>query len=150
MSFYAIKRHALRCGLVLLGMAACTGCGAAAVGAAGAAAGAGAVAYANGKLDSKTAGTVPVVQQATVDALNDLNLRVTGQRGDAASGRVESRYSDGTNLTIDLKKSSSSVTDVGIRVGRFGDQTRSQQVLDAINRHLPSGTAMSGTAGTLP
>jgi hypothetical protein len=128
-------------------MAACTGCGAAAV---GAAAGAGAVAYANGTLGSKAAGTVPVVQQATVDALNDLNLPVTGQRGDAASGQLQSRYSDGTNLTIDLKKASASVTDIGIRVGRFGDQTRSQQVLDAINRHLPSGTATNEIVGTLP
>jgi hypothetical protein len=110
-----------------------SGCVAAA---AGAAAGVGAVKYKQGKLESTASASVPAVQQATVDAMGRLNLPVTSQRGDAATARVESRYSDGTNVTVDMESTGPSATSIGIRVGTFGDQSRSEQLINAINREL--------------
>ncbi len=105
--------------------------------------GAGSVAYSKGKLESKEAASVPHVQKATVNALAQLKLPVFNERGDAATARVESRYSDGTPVTIDLESKGTSVTQVSIRVGTFGDQGRSQQLLSAINRNLPANKTAS-------
>jgi hypothetical protein len=121
-------------------------CAAAAVGGAAA----GGVAYANGKLDSKAPEPVPVVQQATLLALADLGLPVLDQRGDAGSGRVESQYSDGQSVRVDLTKKGSSVTEISIRVGTFGDQARSAQLLSAINQRLPSRAGQAGAQPAIP
>jgi hypothetical protein len=134
--FAIMKKKSLVQGLVLACAVVSSGCVAAAVGGA-AAGGAGGVAYVEGKLDSKEPAPVPVVQRATLEALNELKLPVDSQRGDSSSGRVESSYSDGKRLTVDLDAKGSSVTEVAIRVGTFGDQSRSQQLLDTIRRHLP-------------
>jgi hypothetical protein len=149
MRFHSRKSHGLACALALLGaIAGSAGCGAAVVGGA-AAAGAGAVAYSQGKLDTKKPAAVPVVQEATLEALSDMNLPVTSQRGDAGSGQVQSRFSDGTDITIDLKSAGNQVTEVGIRVGKFGDQARSQQILDNINKHLPANATASNVTASL-
>ena len=116
-----------------------TGCVAAAVGA-GAAVGIGAVKYKQGALDGTASATVPATQQATMDAMERLGLPVTSQRGDAATARVESRYSDGKNVSVDLERKGPSVTEVAIRVGTWGDQSRSEQLMNQINRELERQT----------
>lgn len=109
------------------------GCVAAAV---GAGAGVAAVKYKQGTLDGKANATVPATQQATVDAMQQLGLPVTSQRGDAATARVESRYSDGRTVSVDLERKGASVTEVAIRVGTWGDQSRSEQLMGQINREI--------------
>jgi hypothetical protein len=90
------------------------------------------------------------VQQATVLALGDLGLPVLDQRGDAGSGRIESQYSDGQSVRVDLTKKGSSVTEISIRVGTFGDQARSAQLLSAINQRLPSRAGHAGPQPATP
>lgn len=113
----------------------CSGCLALAVGAAGGAAGA---VYVMGKLKDEVDHPVPVVHEATVAALNDLGLKPSEDRVDKLSAHMESAFSDGPHVWIDLESVSDSRCRVTIRVGLTGDEVRSRKIYDAIKRHLPA------------
>jgi hypothetical protein len=70
----------------------CSGCLAFAVGAAGGAAGA---VYVMGKLKEEFNHALPVVHEATVAAMNDLELKLSEDRADKISAHMESEFSDG-------------------------------------------------------
>lgn len=112
----------------------CSGCLALAVGAAGGAAGA---VYVMGKLKDEVNHPVPVVHEATVAAMNDLELKLSEDKADKVSAHMESEFSDATRVWIDLESVSDSRCRLTIRVGLSGDEIRSRKIYDTIKQHLP-------------
>ena len=133
-SFFRIADGVL---CVLVGLV-CSGCFAFAVGAAGGVAGA---VYVMGKLKDEVDHPVPVVHEAAVAAMKDLELKVTEDKVDKLSAHVESAFSDGVNIWIDIDSVSDSRTLVTIRVGVVGDEVRSRKIYDTIRQHLPRSQA---------
>jgi Protein of unknown function (DUF3568) len=112
----------------------CSGCLALAAGAAGGAAGA---IYVMGKLKDELTYPLPVVHDATVAAMNDLELKLSEDKADKMSAHLESAFSDGAHIWIDLESISDSRCRLTIRVGLAGDETRSRKIYDTIKQHLP-------------
>lgn len=112
----------------------CSGCLALAVGAAGGAAGA---VYIMGKLQEELNYPVPVVHEAAVAAMKDLELRLSEDKADKLSAHMESEFSDGARVWIDLDSVSDSRCRLTIRVGLTGDEVRSRKIHDKIKQHLP-------------
>src|SRR5215510_11385213 len=112
----------------------CSGCLALAVGAAGGAAGA---VYVTGKLKDEVNHPASVVREATVAAMNDLELRLSEDKVDKASAHMESEFSDDTHIWIDLESVQDSRCRLTIRVGFSGDEVRSRKIYDTIKQHLP-------------
>jgi hypothetical protein len=111
----------------------CSGCLALVVGAAGGAAGA---VYVMGKLKDEMNYEVPVMHKATVAALTELELKLLEDKVDKLSAHVESEFSDGEHVWIDLESISDSRTSLTIRVGVTGNEIRARKIYDAIKRHL--------------
>ena len=111
----------------------CTGCFTLAVGAAGGAAGA---VYVMGKLNDEVNYEVSVVHHATVAALAELELKRLEDKVDKLSAHVESEFSDGEHVWIDLESLSNSRTSLTIRVSVTGNEVRARKIYDAIKRHL--------------
>ena len=118
---------------VFLGLV-CSGCLALAVGAAGGTAGA---VYVMGKLKDEVNHPVPVVHEATVAAMNDLELKLSEDKVDKVSAHMESEFSDKAHVWIDLESVSDSRCRLTIRVGLSGDEVRSRKIYDTIKQHLP-------------
>src|SRR5262245_6230146 len=97
----------------------CSGCLALAVGAAGGAAGA---VYVKGKLKDEVNHPVSVVHEATVAAMNDLELELSEDKVDKVSAHMESEFSDDTHVWIDLESVQDSRCRLTIRVGFSGDE----------------------------
>ena len=111
----------------------CSGCFWMAVGAAGGVAGA---VYVMGKLKDEVNYDVSSVHKATVAALAELELKLLEDKVDKLSAHVESEFSGGEHVWIDLESLSSSRTSVTIRVGVTGNEVRARKTYDAIKRHL--------------
>ena len=111
-----------------------SGCLALAVGAAGGAAGA---VYVMGKLTDEVNHPLPVIHDAAVAAMKDLELNLSEDRVDKISAHMESAFSDGARVWIDMESVSDSRCRITIRVGLTGDEVRSRKIHDAIKQHLP-------------
>ncbi|WP_447978626.1 DUF3568 family protein [Candidatus Nitrospira bockiana] len=111
------------------------GCAALLIGAAGGTAGA---VYVLGKLKEEVNQPVPVVHEATVQALKDLEVRVVDDKADKLTARTEGELADGRQVWIDLQAKGERATELTIRVGVMGDEARSRRILEAITRRLPA------------
>ncbi|NWF73791.1 MAG: DUF3568 family protein [Nitrospirae bacterium] len=111
----------------------CSGCFWMAVGAVGGVAGA---VYMMGKLKDEVNHDVTTVHKATVAALAELELKVLEDKFDKVTAHVESEFSDGEHIWIDLESLWGSRTSLTIRVGVTGNEVRARKVYDAIKRHL--------------
>jgi hypothetical protein len=110
-----------------------SGCFWMAVGAAGGVAG---TVYMMGKLKDEVNSNVSVVHKATVAALAELELKVLEDKSDKVTAHVESEFSDGEHVWIDLESLWGSRTSLTIRVGVTGNEVRARKICDAIKRHL--------------
>jgi hypothetical protein len=122
-------------GIVLLSLLLCNGCALFLVGGA-AAAGAGAVYYIDGELKDTESAPLDAVHTATLAGLHDLQFAVVNDNKDALNYKILARTATDTKITIILAKQSSTVTEIRIRVGTFGDEQLSRQILDKIKAHL--------------
>jgi len=102
----------------------------------GAAGGAGGTVYVMGKLKEDLNAPVPKVKRAAVAGLKDLGLPVLKDKGDQLTASLESEFSDGKHVWIDIEARDESSSQIGIRVGLLGDEQRSRRVLKAIRQHL--------------
>jgi hypothetical protein len=114
--------------------ALCSGCLALAVGAAGGAAGA---VYVMGKLQDEINRPLPVVHDAAVAAMKNLELKLSEDRIDKISAHMESSFSDGPHVWMDMESVSDSRCRITIRVGLTGDEVRSRKIYEAVKQHLP-------------
>ena len=111
----------------------CSGCFWMAVGAAGGVAGA---VYVMGKLKDEVNYDVPTVHKATAAALAELELKVLEDKSDKVTAHVESEFSDGEHVWIDLESLQDSRTRITIRVSVTGNEPRTRKIYEAIKRHL--------------
>ena len=111
------------------------GCTAALV-AGGAAAGIGTYKQIKGELQSTEKVSLDRAYQATEKAVKDLELTITSKQKDAFDGEVIARRATGKKVTIKLKRQSVSVTEIKIRVGTFGDEQISKDILDTMKKYF--------------
>ena len=102
----------------------------------GAAAGAGGMVWAKGKLEQEFNQPLDRVHKAGVSALKKLELPVVVDRKDKLTAKLESKFADGTNVWIDIESLTSKNTKVSVRVGALGDQMRSKEIMDMIEKYL--------------
>jgi L-fucose isomerase-like protein len=112
---------------VLLG-----GCMLAAVGAGAA----GTVAYVKGDLEAVEAKKLDTVYDATKKALKQLELSVSVDTKDKISSTIIARDSSDKKITVKLSAATEDSTNISIRFGAFGSETKSRMVLDKIKENL--------------
>ena len=102
----------------------------------GAAAGIGTYKYIKGELESTEKVSLDKAYQATQNAIEDLEFTITSKQKDAFDGEVIARRATGKKVTVKLKRQSGSVTQIKIRVGTFGDETISKDILDTMKKYF--------------
>lgn len=119
--------------LLLVGTAALLqGCLAVVVGAGAA----GTVAYVRGDLESVEPKDINTVYQATLKAMEQLELSVSKKTKDAMSAEIVARDSQDKKVTITLGATAEGATKLSIRIGTFGSETKSRLIYDQIKKNL--------------
>jgi uncharacterized lipoprotein len=107
------------------------GCTAAVVGI-GAGSGLGTYSYVKGELTVLYPFPYDRTWDASLTALERLNIEVTNQQRDALNGRIKGRRGDGKPVVIKIENKGLDVTEIGIRVGNFGNQDASRKIQQTI------------------
>ena len=110
------------------------GCFAAVVGAGAA----GTVAYVRGDLEAVEPYDVATVYTATKKAISQLGYVATKDAKDATAAEIIVRDAQDKKITIKLSSTTEGVTKLSIRVGVFGDETRSTLIYRKIEDNLKS------------
>jgi uncharacterized lipoprotein len=84
--------------------------------------------YQNGKLYVSSAKDVDAVYQATIKAMEKLELKVTDKAKDAFGAKVRAKSSDEKNIVVIIKPVSDKKAEYTIQVGAFGNEERSGQI----------------------
>lgn len=103
--------------------------------AAGAAA-AGTVAYVQGDLESTEPKNIEVAYSAALLAMEQLELSVISKAKDSLSGEIIARDAQDKKISIRMTASSTQTTKLSIRVGTFGNETKSQQIYQKIYNNM--------------
>jgi hypothetical protein len=119
---------------LFMGMVA-SGC-AAAVLATGAGLGAGTYAWIKGELRRTYPATYDSVWNAATDALQSLEMPLASQQRDALKGTIMAKRADGSDVRVDIKYLTEKTTQVGVRIGLFGDRADSARVHETIQARL--------------
>ena len=119
----------------LIGLSACSRKWAV-IGAAAAAVGAGAYYYVKGDLKRTYEAPMDKTWEATIKAVEELKLTVESQKHDGLSGVIKGKTADDKSFEINLKRLAENSTEVGVRIGTFGDRTKSEAIHDKIQSHL--------------
>jgi len=111
-----------------------SGCLALAVGAGAA----GTVAYLTGDLEAEEPYDIDTVFVAAEKALGELELRVLEGRTakDALSATIVARDAADKEIVVKLKSTVSGTTTISVRVGTFGNETKSRLIYDQIRKNL--------------
>lgn len=97
---------------------------------------AGGVAYVRGELQATLDEPVTAVNEAVIEAGEALGLNSISAAGDKLGGEFVFRNAQDEKVTIQTEPVTEKSTELGIRIGLFGDQARSQLILDAIKEEL--------------
>ena len=68
--------------------------------------------------------------------MGDLEFTITSKEKDAFEGEVIARRANGKKVTVKLKRQSKNVTELKIRVGTFGDEYISNDILDTMKNYF--------------
>ena len=129
--------HGLGPWAFLLCLPLLAGCVAVAAGGAAAAGAATGVAYYEGDLRTNLGTPTADVNDAVLAAADDLGLGLVRAKGDAFSGTFRYRDARGTTIRMSTRSLGSRTTRLQIRVGIFGNENLSLQILEAIRKRLP-------------
>jgi len=108
------------------------GCVVAAVGAGAA----GTVAYVRGDLQTVETAEMDALYKASLEALDELELAVVQKAKDAMTAEIISRDAEDKKIRIKLKSTAEGMTELSIRIGMFGDETKSRLIYEAIKKEL--------------
>lgn len=120
---------------LLLPVLILSGCAPAMVGL-GAGAGFGTYSYVKGELTVLYPYSYDQTWNASVAAMEKLEIEVTSQQRDALSGHIKGKRNDGKSVLIRIADKGTGVTEVGVRVGSFGDQEASRKIQKTISNIL--------------
>jgi hypothetical protein len=99
-------------------------------------AGAGAVAYARGELEGRVDGEFEEVVVAARAAVTELEFARVGETKEATKAVLISRTPLDKKVEITLANSGNELTSIKIRIGMFGDEQLSRDILDRIKARL--------------
>ncbi len=111
------------------------GCTVLAIGA-GAAAGAGTVAYLKGELKTNVDASLDKTFRAAEDAVKEMAWSITERTEGVARCKVLAKGAGDKRVEVNLRKLTPKATEIGIRVGVFGDEALSRKLLEAIQKRL--------------
>ena len=106
------------------------------LGGAAAAVGVGTYAYIKGDLKRTYDVNIEKAWAAAVKAVDDLKLTTESTAHDAFSGTIKGKMADGKSFEINLKRLAENSTEIGVRLGTFGDQAKSEAIHDKILSNL--------------
>lgn len=89
-----------------------------------------------GKLTFTTAHNIMDCHDATITALTELGVSITGDTTDMLAGRVMGKTAVGDPVTVDLEPEARSTTKIDIRVGYVGDKVQATKIAESIKKHL--------------
>ena len=119
--------------ILLIGMLVLNeGCMVAAVGIGAA----GTVAYVRGDLETVESENIDDVYDATLKALKDLELLPTRKSKDALGAEIVTYDAQDKKITIRLMSSAEKMTEMSIRIGVFGSETKSRLIYQKIRENL--------------
>ena len=102
----------------------------------GAAAGAGGVAYVQGILQKNLDMPIDKLQGISLDALKRLKMTVKEEKIEGTKSYIKAEDVDHAKINITIEKLTENSSKLNIRVGVFGNQTKSQMILNAIEKKL--------------
>ena len=117
---------------LLIGLSACSRKWAV-IGAAAAAVGAGTYYYVKGDLERNYEAPMDKTWEATIKSIEELKLTVESQKHDALSGVIKGKMANEKGFEINLKRLGENSTEVGVRIGTFGDREKSEAIHDKIH-----------------
>jgi len=97
---------------------------------------AGTIAYVRGDLQAEEHEPIDVVYEAALKALEDLELHVTSKSKDALVAEITTYDAQDKKIVVKLKASTDETTQLSIRVGVFGSETKSRLIYEKIRAHL--------------
>ena len=77
------------------------------------------------------------IHKAVVTTLRIEKITIEEDKSDAMTSLVKGRYADGEKLTIHAERLTQKASTMTIQVGLFGDELRSNALLEEIGRRLP-------------
>jgi uncharacterized lipoprotein len=92
--------------------------------------------YQTGKLYASSGKDVDTVYQATIKAMEKLELKVTDKAKDAFGAKVVARSSDEKNIVVIIKPAADKGTQYTIQVGTLGNEERSGKIYAEIESVL--------------
>ena len=106
------------------------------LGTAAAAVGVGTYAYIKGDLKRTYDVNIEKAWAASVKSVEELKLTTESKNHDAFSGNIKGKMADGTSFQINLKRLGENATEIGVRLGTFGDRQKSEAIHDKILANL--------------
>ena len=88
--------------------------------------------YVDGNLQRDYIGPPDTLWEATLTAMDDLKVAAEVQERDYFGGLIKGIMHDGTKITIKMKRLTDNSTEVGVRVGVFGNRKRSEVIHNKI------------------
>ena len=111
-------------GIAILGQ----GCVVAAVGLGAA----GTIAYIRGDLEAIESEDINAVYEASIQAAEELELRIISKTKDALSATIIARDAQDKKVQIILRTTAENTTKLSIRIGTFGSETKSRLIYQRI------------------
>jgi hypothetical protein len=100
--------------------------------------GAGTVAYVRGDLQTVESAGIDSVYEATLKALQELEIQPTSKSKDALAAEIIAYDAQDKKITIKLKSAAEGTTKLSIRIGVFGSETKSRLIYQKIHDNLQS------------
>jgi hypothetical protein len=92
--------------------------------------------YFMGSAEKTYQANVEKAYKAALDVFEDAGIAPYAKSIDATSARVEGTFTDGKTLKVTMKAVGANVTEVKIRVGTLGDVSRSNFIIEKMNKQL--------------
>lgn len=105
----------------------------------------GTVAYVKGEEEAIVSAGPEQATAAAKAAIEDLKLLLVSHNANAVEGLVKARTLSDKEVTITIKAESSELSRVTVRIGYFGDEAMSLQILEKLKAKLPAAHVASGS-----
>lgn len=89
-----------------------------------------------GELKDTLASSLDRAWEASKAVVKELQFEERSEAKDAFTGRLTARQADGDDVVIRLTRVHDDVTDITIKVGLFGAETRSREIMSRIKSRL--------------
>ncbi len=92
--------------------------------------------YVRGDLEAVLSNDIDSVYQAAQKSLEQLELKVNSKVKDALAAKIVARDAQDKKVTTKLNSTAENTTELNIRVGVFGNETKSRLIYEQILKNL--------------